>query len=75
MQYNKSITGADAPEYGRHTMKLYQLTDHETALLLEALSIASCNAHTTGTEPDKFQRLFRTIVQQHDLQLDPEEVQ
>ena len=54
-------------------MKLYQLTDHETSLLLEALSIASCNAHTTGTKPDKFQRLFRTIVQQHDLQADSAE--
>ena len=49
-------------------MKLYQLTDRETALLLEALSIAAHHSDTTGTDPEKFRKLFSTIVAQHDLQ-------
>lgn len=57
-------------------MKRYQLTDRETALMLEALNIAVHHAEdTTGTNPEHFRKLFATIVAQHDLQHNSKEVQ
>ena len=51
-------------------MKLYQLTDQETALLLQALCIARRHdmAEGDGRDEKRYLRLFNTIVQQHDLQ-------
>lgn len=51
-------------------MKLYQLTDQETALLLQALCIARRHDMTEGDDSNdkRYLRLFNTIVQQHDLQ-------
>lgn len=55
-------------------MKLYQLTDTETALLLQALCIARRHDMTEGDGINEkpYLRLFNTIVQQHDLQQEVE---
>lgn len=51
-------------------MKLYQLTEKETALLLQALCVARRHDmdECDGINEKSYRRLFNTIVQQHDLQ-------
>ena len=56
-------------------MKLYQLTEHETSLLLWAITFTKCDSTTTPAEVRELSSLFMTIVKQHDLQTNPEEVQ